>query len=143
MGADLDLASDYDQDERERELLESISEGDLEDEFLVAEEAWAEGERQQAPEVLEDDIAQFLMARDESFAQPRRIEEVEAKQPTKRAMRMGAKKDLKEKNKFCVSAASTEKVELAKRISMLKPGGRGRVSKALADPYGCHAENEL
>lgn len=143
IGADLDLASDYDQDEREREILGSISEGGIEDKFLVAEEAWAEGEKQQAPEVLEDDIAKFLMARDESFAEPRRIEEVEYKKPTKRAMRMGAKKNFKEKNKFCVSAASTEKVELAKRISMLKPGGRGRVSKALADPYGCHAENEL
>ena len=138
IGADLDLASDFDELERISEASSGIV-----GEYLLAEEAWAEGERQQSPEVLEDDIAHFLMGRDETFANPRRIEEVQMKQPTKRAIRMGAKKDQRNKNKFCVSTTDKEKEELAKRISMLKPGGRGRVSKALADPYGCHAENEL
>jgi len=59
-------------------------------------------------------------------------------------MRMGSKKEMKSKNKFCASNGSGgNNSDIVNRISALKPGGRGRVSKALADPYGCHASNEL
>lgn len=129
IGADLDLASDYDGDSP----LSRLSEEDWVDPHAL-------GESQQAPEVLEDDIVEFLMTRDDAFAQPRRIEEVPTKDPTKRALRMGAKKVSKEQHKFC---ATDVQKELAQRISTLKPGGRGRTNKKLADPYGCHADIEF
>ena len=119
LGADRDLYED----------LEDIPEIEFESEV----------EEEQAPEVLEDDIAQFLMTRDESYAQPRKLEEALVKQPTKRAVRMGAKKDSKNRIKLsAIASLNGESEELAKRISMLKPGSRGRVNKKLADPYGCH-----
>jgi len=118
LGADRDLDNDFDEIDELTDFIESENEAQ---EF-------------QSPEVLEDDIAQFLISRDESYAQPRKLEEAMVKQPTKRALRMGTKKETQNRIKL----ANGESVELAHRISMLKPGSRGRVNKKLADPYGCH-----
>lgn len=127
VGADLDLIEEESYTEQEEEEYD----------------AFGIGESQQSPEVLEDDIVDFLKNRDESFAQPRRIDELEVKTLTKRAARMGAKKEIKNKNKYTVMSRGTGELELAQRISMLKPGSRGRVNKKLADPYGCHKDIEL
>ena len=67
----------------------------------------------------------------------------ELKEPTKRAIRMGGKKEMKSKNRFCGNGISESQNDLARKIASMKPGGRGRISKALADPYGCHEVNEL
>ena len=141
LGADLDLIEEGDESEEAANEFGGRKNG--EEDLFVGEEAWLMGESQQAPEVLEDDIAEFLMSRDDSYAQPRRLEEAMAKQPTKRALRMGAKQRTRAESKFVQTPAEKERTELTTRISMLKPGGRGKVSKALADPYGCHAQNEL
>ena len=141
MGADLDLID-------EEEYLEEGQDGGSEDGFFVriikSSEDDVGGEEEE--EDLEDDIAGFLMSHrdDEESHQPRMLTKDMLKPPTKRAMRMGSKKEDKSRNKFCGSSGSGgEKNALINRISALKPGGRGRVSKALADPYGCHASNEL
>lgn len=131
LGADLDLLEGHD----ELDLPDIDEEEEIYDAFAI-------GESQQAPEVLEDDIVAFLKERDDSFAQPRKLEEAETKPLTKRAVRMGMKKDMKTKNKYTAMSGKNE-LELAQRISMLKPGSRGRVNKKLADPYGCHRDIEL
>ena len=88
---------------------------------------------------LENDIADFLVSLGNDLM-PRKYE----KPLTKRAMRMGSKKETKSKNRFNASSSCTnEQKSLADQISMLKPGGRGRVSKALLDPYGCHPSLQL
>ena len=136
LGADLDL----------------IEEGEGDDDFVKVGQSpqLANEDEDLCEEIneedLEDDIAGFLMQHraDEDSHQPRVLTKEMLKPPTKRAMRMGSKKDMKSKNKFCGSSSSSANAnELVNRISALKPGGRGRVSKALADPYGCHASNEL
>jgi large subunit GTPase 1 len=110
---------------------------------VVLEEPF-EAIAEQDPGELEDDIANFLMQRDEEFQQPRQMTKDLVKAPTKRAMRMGSKKEMKLKNRFCgSSSAPNAATEMANRIASMKPGGRGRISKALADPYGCHAPYEL
>ena len=135
LGADLDLGHD---DEYDFDLVSPM-----------VQENEDEDEEEENLEGLEDDIAHFMMARDDSYAQPRTIEEIDQKAPTKRAMRMGTKKDMKTtRNKLTAMAASIQgggpdTLELANRISMLKPGSRGRVNKKLADPYGCHNKIEL
>lgn len=88
---------------------------------------------------LSDDIADFLLQSNGELA-PRVVTKELLKPPTKRAVRMGSKKNAKKDTRFCGS--ETEQ-KLANQIASLKPGGRGRISKALADPYGCHAPNEL
>lgn len=87
---------------------------------------------------LEDDIAAFI-SRDETEVKPREFSKDLLTPPTKRAVRMGAKKNSKKESGFC----GTSNEKLANQIASLKPGGRGKISKALADPYGCHAANEL
>ena len=128
LGADLDLIE-------EDSSFENLGEEDEEEEVDFEPE-----------ENLEDDIAGFLMSHrdDEDSHQPRVLTKDMLKPLTKRAMRMGSKKEMKSKNKFCASNGSGgNNSDIVNRISALKPGGRGRVSKALADPYGCHASNEL
>jgi large subunit GTPase 1 len=134
LGADLDLEDSYDLATAEAPT-------------VIISEAEPEGEIEDL-EILEDDIAHFLSVRDDSFAQPRKLEDVDLKAPTKRAVRMGTKKEMKIRNKFTSIAAASGStsgtmMELANRISTLKPGSRGRVNKKLADPYGCHNQVEL
>ena len=139
MGTDLDLID-------EAEYLEEGQDGGSEDGFVRIIKSSEDDVGEEEEEDLEDDIAGFLMSHrdDEESHQPRMLTKDMLKPPTKRAMRMGSKKEHKSRNKFCGSSGSGgEKDALINRISALKPGGRGRVSKALADPYGCHASNEL
>ena len=133
MGADLDLIDEEEESGNEFDNDEFVKVPQIDDSDEIIEED------------LEDDIAGFLMQHraDEDSHQPRVLTKDMLKPPTKRAMRMGSKKEMKSKNKFCGSTGSSNANELVNRISALKPGGRGRVSKALADPYGCHASNEL
>ncbi len=133
LGADLDL-------------IEKESIADSSDFVQLPENERNDDGIEEEEEDLEDDIAGFLMQHraDEDSHQPRELTKEMLNPPTKRAMRMGSKKEMKSKNKFCGSTNGSAKTdELVNRISALKPGGRGRVSKALADPYGCHASNEL
>lgn len=123
LGADLDLIEET--LEEEDDGVVPIDEFDSSDDLLE----------------VEDDIAEFMAGRGE--AGPRHLTKEDLKPVTKRAMRMGAKKDMKAKNKFCGNGTDPKLDELMRKINSLKPGSRGRVSKALADPYGCHAPNEL
>lgn len=99
-------------------------------------------------EVDEEDIAEFLIKRGNELL-PRSMAQAEAElrseKLTKRAVRMGSKKQGRDsRNKFNASMErAAEDIVLSNRIAMLKPGGRGKVSKALADPYGCHPQIEL
>jgi large subunit GTPase 1 len=127
MGADLDLNSDDGEFER-------VDLRDGSDEFVEVIEEDTLGE-------IEDDIAGFMASHCGQSA-PRNVTKDDLKPLTKRALRMGAKKDMRSVNKFCPTQTAAQD-ELTRKINSLKPGSRGRVSKALADPYGCHAANEL
>ncbi|KAF4659353.1 large subunit GTPase 1 [Perkinsus chesapeaki] len=68
------------------------------------------------------------------------------KKPTKRAMRMAMKKAGKNKNSqgTLYDEAGRVSASLASKINptsaVLNPGSRGRTSRKLQDPYGCHTD---
>ena len=63
--------------------------------------------------------------------------------PTKRALRMQAKKATKTGRRVTAEMASSERSHEQVKLPAVKPGHKnGRMARALEDPYGCHRTDE-